>query len=56
MQQVLLVVVGMRQSVLVRQPVILPDQPRQALRNRLQQLRFVAELPMKGINLLNKMA
>jgi hypothetical protein len=55
-QQVLLIVVGMRQRVLVRQPVILPDQPRQALRHRLQQRRFVSELPMKGINFLNKMA
>lgn len=56
MQQILLIMVGMRQGVLVRQPVILLHQRRQPQGHRVQQRLRLADLAMQDVNVLNKMA
>ncbi|STW06555.1 Uncharacterised protein [Klebsiella grimontii] len=56
MQQVLLIVMGMRQGVLFRQPVIFFHQRGQAQSYGVEQGRLVGKLAMQGIKVLNKLA
>lgn len=56
MQQILLIVVGMRQGVLLRQPVILFHQRGQAQGHGVEQGLFIGKFAMQGIKVLNKLA
>ena len=56
MQQILLVMVRVRQGVLFRQPVVVTHQRRQPLRHGVKQRRGRVVFPVQTVNLMNKMA
>ena len=56
MQQILLVMVWVRQGVLFRQPVVVTYQRRQPLGHGVKQRRGLVVFTVQAINLMNKMA
>ncbi|VFT74482.1 Uncharacterised protein [Klebsiella aerogenes] len=56
MQQILLVMVRMRQGVLFRQPVVVTHQRRQSLRHGVKQRGGLVVLTVQAVYLMNEMA
>ncbi len=56
MQQILLIMVGMRQGVLFRQPVVFLHQRSQAHGDGVEQGGLIGKLAMQSIKVLNKLA